>query len=241
MSRRLLLGLYPYRWRQRYEEEIGAMLRDGPLTFAVVVDLVRGALDAHLHPELVAASLVASTGSGQIRLVPRSPRGRAVALVALILLGLALFSAYRAQMPGAEAVTLAQVLTAIQDGRVRAVTVEGDRATIVLTDGRTQRATVPNERDNVVGRAVMERNRTNPTQQTELRYSSGSSFTLGYVLLGYLPLLLLLGALILLAARVLARARTPQRYELLARLGDLRDRGVITEDEFQREKRRLLR
>jgi hypothetical protein len=27
----------------------------------------------------------------------------------------------------------------------------------------------------------------------------------------------------------------------LARLGELKDRGVITEEEFQREKRRLLR
>jgi hypothetical protein len=47
--------------------------------------------------------------------------------------------------------------------------------------------------------------------------------------------------LIFLAASAFARSRGPQRYELLARLGDLKDRGLITEEEFQREKRRLLR
>lgn len=88
MKRRSLLSLYPHRWRQRYEEEIGVLLEDGPLRVAVVIDLLRGALDAHLHPELVAPSLVASTGSGQIRLVPRSPRRRAVVLAALILAAL---------------------------------------------------------------------------------------------------------------------------------------------------------
>lgn len=39
----------------------------------------------------------------------------------------------------------------------------------------------------------------------------------------------------------LRRSATPDRYASLGRLADLRDRGVFTEDEFQREKRRLLR
>lgn len=88
MKRRGLLNLYPYRWRQRYAEEIGALLDDGQLSVATVLDVVRGAFDAHLHPELIPASLVASTGSGQIRLVPRSPRRRAALLVAICLTAL---------------------------------------------------------------------------------------------------------------------------------------------------------
>ena len=58
-------------------------------------------------------------------------------------------------------------------------------------------------------------------------------------MLSLLPLLVIV-ALVLLAAYAFARARAPERYETLARLADLRDRGAIDEEEFQREKRRIL-
>lgn len=221
---------------------------DESLSVGLVVDLLRGAVDANLHPELGAPSLVGSTGSGQIPLAPPSPRREVpvflrvlLVLVVLFVVGLGLLYAYRAQTPAGPTVALAQVLTEIQDGRVRAVTVEGNRGTIVLTDGRTEFVTVP-DRDDSLARAVMERNRVNPAQIELLYAQSLPAFTtLVSVLLSFLPLLLLM-ALIFLAAAVLARSRAPQRrYELLARLGDLKARGVITEEEFQREKRRLLR
>ena len=47
-----LLRLYPRTWRQRYEEEMLAMLELYPSSFLDRVDLVFGALDAHLHPHL---------------------------------------------------------------------------------------------------------------------------------------------------------------------------------------------
>ena len=51
MTRHLLLRLYPRAWRERYGEELSAQLEaQRPLRIGVVVDLVRGALDAHLHP-----------------------------------------------------------------------------------------------------------------------------------------------------------------------------------------------
>ena len=56
---------------------------------------------------------------------------------------------------------------------------------------------------------------------------------------GLLPVAVLI-ALILLAAYAFARARVPDPYERLARLADLRDRAVLTEEEFQREKRKIL-
>jgi hypothetical protein len=43
----LLLRLYPRAWRQRYGAEFTALLEQQPLTPALVVDIVRGALDAH--------------------------------------------------------------------------------------------------------------------------------------------------------------------------------------------------
>jgi len=51
MRRHLLLRLYPRAWRERYGEELAAQLEaQRPLRIGVVADLVRGALDAHLHP-----------------------------------------------------------------------------------------------------------------------------------------------------------------------------------------------
>jgi putative oligomerization/nucleic acid binding protein len=248
MRRRSLLRLYPRPWRQRYEEEVGALVEEEPLSVSLVVDLVRGAFDAHAHPELGAPSLVGSTGGGEIPLAPPPPLNQGtvilrvlLVLIVLFVVGLGLLYAYRAQTPAVPTASLEQVLSDIQDGRVRAVTIEGTRATVVLTDGRTEQATGPN--GDLLVRAVSDRNReAGPAQQIALRYTPTSpDFSIvGSILLSLLPLVLLV-ALILLAASAFARSRVPQRYELLARLGDLKTRGVITEEEFQREKRRLLR
>jgi hypothetical protein len=48
---RWLLWLYPRAWRRCYGPEMEALLEETKLTPAVLLDLVRGALDAHLHPE----------------------------------------------------------------------------------------------------------------------------------------------------------------------------------------------
>ena len=58
------LRLYPRAWRDRYEEEVLAVLESGPPTPRLHADLARGALDAHVHPLApsgppVAAALVA--------------------------------------------------------------------------------------------------------------------------------------------------------------------------------------
>ncbi len=47
-----LVRLYPHTWRERYEEELLAMLEQHPISFLDGLDLFFGALDAHLHPEL---------------------------------------------------------------------------------------------------------------------------------------------------------------------------------------------
>jgi hypothetical protein len=50
MSR--LLRLYPAAWRERYEAEFIGTLRERPVGLAGSLDIVHGAIDAHLHPEL---------------------------------------------------------------------------------------------------------------------------------------------------------------------------------------------
>jgi hypothetical protein len=45
-----LVRLYPQAWRDRYEDEFTALLEERPPTPGDVLDTIRGALDAHLHP-----------------------------------------------------------------------------------------------------------------------------------------------------------------------------------------------
>jgi len=45
-----LTTLYPRAWRARYGEELDALLEDTQLGLRERIDLIRGAIDAHLHP-----------------------------------------------------------------------------------------------------------------------------------------------------------------------------------------------
>lgn len=47
---RRLLACYPRSWRARYGEEMADLLAARPARLSDALDLVRGALDAHLHP-----------------------------------------------------------------------------------------------------------------------------------------------------------------------------------------------
>lgn len=50
---RRLLRLYPAAWRERYEAEFIATLQERPVGPTGAMDIVHGAIDAHLHPELI--------------------------------------------------------------------------------------------------------------------------------------------------------------------------------------------
>jgi hypothetical protein len=54
MSR--LVRLYPGRWRERYEAEFLQLIEDRPPSLAGQLDIIRGALDARLHPQVVDAA-----------------------------------------------------------------------------------------------------------------------------------------------------------------------------------------
>jgi len=58
-----LLRLYPGRWQQRYRAEVEALLEELPRTPRVAVDLMKGALLAHLDAEPTPAGGVSSGGS----------------------------------------------------------------------------------------------------------------------------------------------------------------------------------
>jgi len=47
-----MLRLYPARWRQRYGEEFGVVLASQRASVGLVLDVLAGAVDAHLHPQI---------------------------------------------------------------------------------------------------------------------------------------------------------------------------------------------
>src|SRR5690242_15287356 len=47
-----LLQLYPARWRERYGEEFSAVLASQRASVGIVLDLLGGAIDAHLYPQI---------------------------------------------------------------------------------------------------------------------------------------------------------------------------------------------
>ncbi len=55
---RWLVRLYPQRWRNRYGQELEAMLEQSRPSLRIAVDLVAGALDARLHSQLTSEGVV---------------------------------------------------------------------------------------------------------------------------------------------------------------------------------------
>ncbi len=108
-----ILRLYPQAWRERYGDEMVALLAERPASLLDSLDLIRGALDARLHPQVpgVASSpeteipmnqkefgVVAAIGGiawllgvVSIFILPRGVDGRDVALATV---GLALAVAF---------------------------------------------------------------------------------------------------------------------------------------------------
>jgi hypothetical protein len=58
-----LLWLYPTEWRRRYRDEFLALIEDRGLSLPVVLDILRGALDSRLHPDLSVAPVPANPPS----------------------------------------------------------------------------------------------------------------------------------------------------------------------------------
>lgn len=76
------LWLYPTRWRRRYGEEFSALIQDRGWSIRTGFDVLRGAVDAWLHPDLAETSAalqpaIAPRAHGR-RIDMFTPRSRAV-------------------------------------------------------------------------------------------------------------------------------------------------------------------
>jgi hypothetical protein len=51
-----LLRLYPASWRARYGEEFALVLQGQRVSLGLLLDVIGGAVDAHLHPQVLASN-----------------------------------------------------------------------------------------------------------------------------------------------------------------------------------------
>ena len=114
----------------------------------------------------------------------------------LVVMGFLLLYAYRSQTPSVPEVSITQALQDINAGRIRAVSVSGNRATLEFADitrGKEQ-TTLPDP-DTVLGRAIADYNAANPSKPIALTYQSESQpfSVVGSVILSLLPVLLIGG------------------------------------------------
>jgi hypothetical protein len=108
MRARVLLRFYPAAWRRRYGQELEGLLGMQKLTFSVALDLARGALHAHLHPELLQSALHPVGGSHMNfstlkRPSALIPLGMSLAALSLVLGHTAMFGTAREPDEGAAA------------------------------------------------------------------------------------------------------------------------------------------
>jgi hypothetical protein len=61
-----LLKLYPPRWRRRYGAEVAELIAMQRFSFGAAVDLIAGAIDAWLNPQLAAAGTADTKGDGSM-------------------------------------------------------------------------------------------------------------------------------------------------------------------------------
>jgi len=113
----------------------------------------------------------------------------------LVVMGIALLLAYRSQSPAAEEINVSDAVQAVQAGKVKSITISGNKATVELSaDGKKQVATI-NDRNEGFEQTILEYNRANPGRVVDLKYQPESQ-TLGFVgslLLSLLPVLLIGG------------------------------------------------
>lgn len=107
MSR--LLGLYPVAWRSRYEAELLDLLEARPPSLPEQLDIVRGALDAHLHPQVIRPGGPAPVPDRELRMARQLGIGTLlgsalwIAAFAVLMQGPVIYDGYGAYRDGSAA------------------------------------------------------------------------------------------------------------------------------------------
>ena len=242
MRPELLLRLYPRAWRERYGEELSALIQtQSPLGLGAWLDLLRGALAAHLHP-LAARPAIA------LRLTMWLPLVAASVAAAMVFIN---FSSGRPatdwriwlppsllqdliRSPFSNISPTLSEAEALEEPRVRFFMFRAEELNdfaLLMARGWLRLA---------LGAVLV---LVGIGSLYAYRAQGPESPPFIGAVLALLPLVTLI-ALILVAASAFSRSAGrsvgPRRVEAVVKLAGLRDRGALTEDEFQREKQRLL-
>ncbi len=97
-----LLRLYPARWRERYGEEFGAVLASQHASVGLVLDVLGGAIDAHLYPQIQNSKPLKEEDTMTLLMLQRcsaggpklSPRDQRIAMFFMILSALVMAILY---------------------------------------------------------------------------------------------------------------------------------------------------
>jgi ATP-dependent Zn protease len=120
---------------------------------------------------------------------------RAAALALLLLLaGIALLYAYRAQSPSAQVVSYDRAVSEIQSGQVRAVTITTDGATIEKTDGSRESSTTGSTDAGALEKVVVNYNATQSDDKKislTIQKDSQTFGIVGPIVLSLLPVLMI--------------------------------------------------
>ena len=73
-----LILLYPGNWRTRYGEELTALLETQKVSVRLVIDLIAGAIDARVSPQMAIPVQHAANGGGSMAIVFKSCRSESM-------------------------------------------------------------------------------------------------------------------------------------------------------------------
>jgi hypothetical protein len=71
-----LLNLYPRRWRRRYGEEFRALLGAQPFSIGAMIDVISGAIDAWIYPQMMVAVQTVAAAEGEQNMLAKTMRFR---------------------------------------------------------------------------------------------------------------------------------------------------------------------
>jgi ATP-dependent Zn protease len=133
-----------------------------------------------------------------------------ILILLLIVVGVALLYAYRAQSPSAQVVSYDRAVSDVQSGQVKEVTMSADTAMIVKADGTHETANIGPNDGAALQKVIVDYNATQPADRRitlTIQKDAQTFGIVGSIILSLLPVLLI-GALFLYLIRLATRRST---------------------------------
>ncbi len=146
------------------------------------------------------------------------PSRSILAVLTLLLAGLAFLYAYRAQSPAVPTVSTTQAIEDVNNARVDTVVVEDSSVTLTLTDGRRERVETAGDPQPILS-AVQELNRRLPGRSILVRSMYSPTYRMSWIGLAFwFAPLAIFASIAFFGVWMIARSRSAARVEQLLRL-----------------------